>query len=34
MVKKLVQYLQGTIEVNSSQGWTNFLVKLPLRPLE
>ncbi|BAY79821.1 two-component hybrid sensor and regulator (plasmid) [Nostoc linckia NIES-25] len=32
LVKKLVQYLQGTIEVNSSQGWTNFIVKLPLRP--
>ncbi|RCJ20982.1 hybrid sensor histidine kinase/response regulator [Nostoc sp. ATCC 43529] len=32
LVKKLVQYLQGTIEVNSSQGWTNFIVKLPLIP--
>ncbi|MDZ8108201.1 MAG: response regulator [Nostoc sp. DedQUE12a] len=32
LVKKLVQYLQGTIEVNSSQGWTNFIVKLPMRP--
>ncbi|MCF2150827.1 response regulator [Desmonostoc muscorum LEGE 12446] len=30
LVKKLVQYLQGTIEVTSSQGWTNFIVKLPL----
>ncbi|MBD2516700.1 response regulator [Nostoc sp. FACHB-973] len=30
LVKKLVQYLQGTIEVSSSQGWTNFIVKLPL----
>ncbi len=30
LVKKLVQYLQGTIEVNSSQGWTNFIIKLPL----
>ncbi|MBD2679211.1 MULTISPECIES: ATP-binding protein [Nostoc] len=29
LVKKLVQYLQGTIEVSSSQGWTNFIVKLP-----
>jgi len=30
LVKKLVEYLQGTIEVNSSQGWTHFIVKLPL----
>ncbi len=30
LVKKLVQYLQGTIEVTSSQGWTNFIIKLPL----
>ncbi|HYX16919.1 MAG TPA: ATP-binding protein [Nostoc sp.] len=30
LVKKLVEYLQGTIEVNSSQGWTTFTVKLPL----
>jgi len=34
LVKKLVEYLQGTIEVNSSQGWTNFIVKLPVRILE
>ncbi|MEA5626488.1 response regulator [Nostoc sp. UHCC 0251] len=30
LVKKLVEYLQGTIEVNSSQGWTTFTVQLPL----
>ncbi|MEH2437741.1 MAG: ATP-binding protein [Nostoc sp.] len=30
LVKKLVEYLQGTIEVTSSQGWTKFTVKLPL----
>ncbi|MFN6539301.1 MAG: response regulator [Nostoc sp. EkiNYC01] len=30
LVKKLVEYLQGTIEVTSYQGWTNFIVKLPL----
>jgi signal transduction histidine kinase len=30
LVKKLVEYLQGTIEVTSSQGWTTFTVKLPL----
>ncbi len=34
LVKKLVEYLQGTIEVNSSQGWTNFILKLPVRILE
>ncbi|MBC1237855.1 ATP-binding protein [Nostoc sp. 2RC] len=34
LVKKLVEYLQGTIEVNSFQGWTNFIVKLPVRILE
>ncbi|MDZ8026679.1 MAG: response regulator [Nostoc sp. DedQUE11] len=34
LVKKLVEYLQGTIEVNSSQGWTNFIVKLPVLPSE
>ncbi|MCW5313609.1 response regulator [Nostoc sp. KVJ3] len=31
LVKKLVEYLQGTIEVTSSQGWTIFTVKLPFR---
>ncbi|MBN3906867.1 MAG: response regulator [Nostoc sp. NMS1] len=30
LVKKLVEYLQGTIEVTSFQGWTMFTVKLPL----
>ncbi|WP_341528696.1 ATP-binding protein [Nostoc sp. UHCC 0302] len=30
LVKKLVECLQGTIEVTSFQGWTNFTVKLPL----
>ncbi|GAX35973.1 hybrid sensor histidine kinase/response regulator [Nodularia sp. NIES-3585] len=30
LVKKLVQYLQGTIRVTSTQGWTSFIVQLPL----
>ncbi|MDM9582521.1 response regulator [Nostoc sp. GT001] len=30
LVKKLIEYLQGTIEVTSSQGWTTFTVQLPL----
>ncbi|MBG1242466.1 hybrid sensor histidine kinase/response regulator [Nostoc sp. NZL] len=30
LVKKLVEYLQGTIEVTSSQGWIRFTVQLPL----
>ncbi|MCF2145717.1 ATP-binding protein [Desmonostoc muscorum LEGE 12446] len=30
LVKKLVEYLQGTIEVKSIQGWTRFTVLLPL----
>ena len=30
LVKKLVEYLQGTIEVTSSHGWTTFTVQLPL----
>ncbi|MEH2231207.1 MAG: response regulator [Nostoc sp.] len=30
LAKKLVEYLQGTIEVTSSQGWTTFTVQLPL----
>jgi len=30
LVKKLVEYLQGVIEVTSSQGWTNFTISLPL----
>lgn len=30
LVKKLVKYLQGTIEFTSTQGWTKFTVILPL----
>ncbi|MHC5597970.1 MAG: sensor histidine kinase [Nostoc sp.] len=30
LVKKLVEYLEGTIQVTSAQGWTRFIVKLPL----
>ncbi|WP_375496015.1 sensor histidine kinase [uncultured Nostoc sp.] len=30
LVKKLVQYLQGTIKVTSYQSWTRFTVQLPL----
>ncbi|WP_313954461.1 sensor histidine kinase [Anabaena subtropica] len=30
LVKKLVQYIQGKIEVTSSQGLTTFIVQLPL----
>ncbi|MBD2565463.1 hypothetical protein H6G95_33830 [Nostoc linckia FACHB-391] len=30
LVKKLVQYLQGTIEVTSTQGWISFTIRLPL----
>ncbi|WP_413200019.1 response regulator [Nostoc piscinale] len=30
LVKKLVEYLQGNITVTSSQGWTRFIVQLPL----
>ncbi|WP_392534875.1 response regulator [Nostoc sp. C117] len=30
LVKKLVEYLEGTIEVTSIQGWTKFTVLLPL----
>jgi PAS domain S-box-containing protein len=30
LVKKLVEYLQGTIGVTSFQGWATFTVKLPL----
>ncbi|MEH2057283.1 MAG: response regulator [Nostoc sp.] len=30
LVKKLVEYLEGTIEVTSFQGWTRFIVKMPL----
>ncbi|MBD2440381.1 response regulator [Nostoc sp. FACHB-110] len=31
LVKKLVEYLRGTIAVNSTQGWTSFTVELPLK---
>ncbi|OYD96552.1 hypothetical protein CDG76_07185 [Nostoc sp. 'Peltigera membranacea cyanobiont' 210A] len=30
LVKKLVEYLQGRVEVSSSQGWTTFTVQLSL----
>jgi hypothetical protein len=30
LVKKLVEYLQGTIEFTSTQGWTRFTIILPL----
>ncbi|MEH2308550.1 ATP-binding protein [Nostoc sp.] len=30
LVKKLVEYLQGKIEVTSSHGWAMFTVQLPL----
>ncbi|QKQ77996.1 response regulator [Nostoc sp. TCL240-02] len=30
LVKRLVEYLQGTIEFTSTQGWTRFTVILPL----
>lgn len=30
LVKKLVEYLQGTIEVTSSYGLTSFIIQLPL----
>ncbi|MBE8996852.1 response regulator [Nostoc sp. LEGE 12447] len=30
LVKKLVEYLQGKIEVTSSHGWATFIVQLPL----
>ncbi|WP_414529577.1 ATP-binding protein [Nodularia chucula] len=31
LVKKLVQYLQGSIKVTSTDKWTSFTVQLPLR---
>ncbi|WP_414576502.1 response regulator [Anabaena sp. CCY 9402-a] len=31
LVKKLVEYLQGTIEVMSGNGLTSFMIELPLR---
>lgn len=30
LIKKLVEHLQGTIAVSSSEGWTRFTVQLPL----
>jgi PAS domain S-box-containing protein len=30
LVRKLVEYLQGKIEVTSTQGWTSFTVQLPV----
>ncbi len=32
LVQKLVSRLQGTIEVESSRGWTTFTVELPNQP--
>lgn len=32
LVQKLVEQLQGTIEVKSEGGWTQFIVQLPLHP--
>jgi PAS domain S-box-containing protein len=29
LVKKIVEYLQGRIDVTSTQGWTTFIVQLP-----
>lgn len=31
LVKKLVEYLQGTIDVSSNNGFTNFTIRLPLQ---
>ncbi|OUL27853.1 hybrid sensor histidine kinase/response regulator [Nostoc sp. RF31YmG] len=31
LVKKLVEHLQGTIEVTSGQGWTTFILQIPLK---
>ncbi|MEG5048390.1 CBS domain-containing protein [Microcoleus sp. B4-C1] len=33
LVQKLVEQLQGKIEVESSNGWTNFIVTFPTNPL-
>ncbi len=33
LVKKLVDQLQGSIQVNSANGWTAFVVDLPFKPL-
>ena len=33
LVQKLVERLQGTIEVESSRGWTTFTVELPNQPI-
>jgi PAS domain S-box-containing protein len=32
LVKKLVEYLQGNIAVTSAQGWTTFIIQLPVVP--
>ncbi|WP_293128016.1 CBS domain-containing protein [Microcoleus sp. bin38.metabat.b11b12b14.051] len=32
LVQKLVEQLEGKIEVESSNGWTNFIVKFPTQP--
>lgn len=32
LVQKLVEQLQGKIEVESSNGWTNFTVTFPTKP--
>jgi signal transduction histidine kinase len=32
LVQKLVEQLQGKIEVESSNGWTNFTVTFPIKP--
>ncbi len=29
LVQKLIEHLQGTIQVESSEGWTTFTVQLP-----
>jgi signal transduction histidine kinase/CHASE2 domain-containing sensor protein len=34
LVKKLVEYLDGEIHVESADGWTTFTVQLPLAPLK
>jgi two-component system, sensor histidine kinase and response regulator len=33
LVKKLVEQIKGTIQVDSAQGWTTFRVDLPCKPL-
>ncbi|OUL34843.1 response regulator [Nostoc sp. 106C] len=31
LVRKLVEHLQGTIDVTSGQGWTTFILQIPLK---